>query len=1102
MVRKHMIPFFVVLLMFLPLRGGASEFVNLTPYPKTLKMGQGTLRLPQRFVVGGDALGDSIVGEINKFVADFNRAATGVEAVASPNGTGATLVLRLNADLKKTLGTEGYGLTITRDGITLESATRKGFYYGLVSIKKMLPACIMAGVKDAKVTTYTLPCLTITDSPRFKYRGFMLDVSRHFFSVAEVKRILDVMAAYKMNVFHFHLTDDQGWRWEVKQYPELTRVGSVAANTYITAMYHGAYWTNAQYGPYFYTQDELCDIVAYAADRHIEIVPEIDMPGHFVAAMASYPEYSCNPDAAPAVWTHGGVSSNVLNVANPQAVQFAKNILTELMDIFPSTTIHIGGDECPTSAWEHNAQCQAQYKKLGLNSYRQLQSHFIKAMDEHVRARGRKLAVWNEAITAAGSDLKIMEKTGATVYCWTGAANAAAKATQLKMPHVYTPQFGYYINRQPGQAPWEQSLPGNGSDDLKSVYNHVPFSNHYTLGIQGTFWTEHVGTDDVLEYLAFPRLMAVAEAGWTPQSLRNFDRFVERMRADTTMLNYNGYQYGRNYLRTTNVPEPPADNTPPAVMPEEGKTYIVRCAVEAFKGTALADNGNSAYPQHTADRRANIGWVVNLVHPYDATKRNLTLRLKNATTHRSIGAPASEALDRLGYPLSFGAAAELMLTYNPKHKDFTIAASGKNLFPVPHTSPALSGMISAGNKEGLGNAVRPQGAAWQLIPARIVTFVCQDTEGKSLGTLKEFTEKGTPLSAAPTFPGYVLKTPLPTEVSSTEDVTLALTYERAAYLIYRSCEDTHGGLLLRDTLSVPVGETLMVKAPKFDYYTPKDVPVEGVAVTPTADRHLKMTYETEAYSGVKAVAEPVGQLEDGHSFVIYDAAVNDPKRAGFRNVNPTTQQVMQGRLAQGEATPYFTWTLEKSGARWKVKNELLDKYLPEMVQSGRILLSNNAGLFNFTLNADKETWKVQGSNRQYWDGAEGFMTGWHTYGHPYRLHRYFVKPYFSVTVSAVSAGEGTILSQQVAIVPAGSAYTLVAPVVEGRELVSVEGPVEQLKSVSGHLTIRYVYGAPSAVEAVPLASAQHHAVYDLSGRRTTPSRPGLYIVNGAKVLVK
>ena len=401
---RHLSLLAAFLLLPLGKLNAQQSFVNLTPLPKQMSVQAGTFVFPASFTVGGDGLDKSVRAEVRKFVSNFNRV-TGGTATAADRAAGAVITLRQIKDATNTYGQEGYRLTVTPEGVTIDAATATGFFYAFASINKMLPACVAAGVRDAGVTRFELPCLTVTDGPRFPYRGFMLDVARHFFTVDEIKRMLDLMAVYKLNKFHFHLTEDQGWRWEVKKYPRLTSVGAVASNTYVTSMQHGAYWTNRPYGPYYYTRAELKDIVAYAAERHIEVSPEIYMPGHFSAAMAAYPQYSCNPSGPHRVETWGGVFTDVLNVADPKAVRFVKDILDELMDIFPSKNIHIGGDECPTTAWENNKQCQEMYKRLNLTSYRQLQTHFIDEISTYLRSKGRKISVWNETVTEKGADL-------------------------------------------------------------------------------------------------------------------------------------------------------------------------------------------------------------------------------------------------------------------------------------------------------------------------------------------------------------------------------------------------------------------------------------------------------------------------------------------------------------------------------------------------------------------------------------------------------------------------------------------------------------------------------------------------------------------------
>lgn len=547
-----------LLLLLLPCLSMADNFVNLTPLPRNMTHASGELVLPQQFVVGTSGLSTAMTAEASKFVQDFNKA-TGYEASASATANQPLISIKQNASF----GKEAYKIDVKESGVTIEANDAVGLYYAFQSIKKILPPNVMAGVKDEKVNRYALPIINVNDAPRFGYRGFMLDVSRHFFTVKEIKRVLDLMSYYKMNRFHWHLTDDHGWRIEIKKYPKLTTVGAISENSYMVDMREGDYWLNQPYGPYFYTQKDVKEVVEYAQARHIEIVPEIDMPGHFCAAMASYPEYSCTPNGHHQVISNiGGVFNDVLNVANPGAVQFAKDILTEIMAMFPGEYIHIGGDECPTTAWENNAECIAKKNEMGLNSFRELQSHFIKEMADHVKANGRKLSVWNEAISAKGADTKTMKETGATVYCWIDANGAVNKATQLGMHHIYTPQIPWYINRKQSSDPNEPVGAGDGSDNLEAVYRqNVPVQNARLFdGVQATFWSEYVAFGEYLEYLILPRLAAIAEAGWTPREKMNFNDFCKRISADSQLYDYNNYCYGKHYMNKGNSDE--------KVMPE------------------------------------------------------------------------------------------------------------------------------------------------------------------------------------------------------------------------------------------------------------------------------------------------------------------------------------------------------------------------------------------------------------------------------------------------------------------------------------------------------------------------------------------------------
>ena len=1082
----------------------AQQFVNLTPTPKEMRVENGTYRLPAQFTIGGAQISDSIKSEVNKFIGDFNKSASGCTASFSNKIEGAALVLVHNKALYTTLGQEGYKLSVSTNGIRLESATTSGFFYGFTSLKKLLPACVAAGVKDEKVTTYELPLVQITDNPRFPYRGFMLDVARHFFSVQEVKKMLDVMAIYKLNKFHFHLTEDQGWRWEVKKYPKLTKVGAVASNTYVTSMEHGAYWTNQQYGPYFYTREELKEIVAYAASKHIEVIPEIDMPGHFSAAMAAYPEFSCNPDGVHRVETWGGVFTDVLNVANPKAVRFVKDILDELMAIFPSKNIHIGGDECPTTAWERNAECQAMYKKLNLTSYRQLQTHFIAEITDYLKSKGRKISVWNETVTEKGADLQLMKKTGATVYCWVPAREGAKIANSLGLPSIYTVFGPYYINRAPRKDGWMKTLPGNGSDHLKATYEEQPTDFSHSIGVQGTFWTEHVATPDVMEFLALPRLIAVGEAGWSPQSKKNFESFVQRMRADTTMLNYGGYSYDRAYLvenNTSTMNTPPVEA--PAALPKNGQVYVVRNTVEGHTGAMLADDGQQQGLIHShSGQNTNNGWEVVNASAFDTKGGTMTVQLRNVTTQRFVGQPEIQKVERFGFPVTMSKTpVKITLTYAPKTKDFTLASGGKFLFPVSASAPQLQGRVSSGSGVGGDNAVRPQGTGWELVPARAVTYRCVTADGKELQTITEYLPTDATQVTVPQFKGYKVKGEVPQLQQGNEAQTFTIVYKKSKHLVFLDAINDDGTLLAQDTIAVPVGESVVIRAPKIDFFSLKDFPEEGIQLTPTDDVHRTIVYTTSALLGVKAVATPLKELKDGQKVLIYDFSTKDPNRAGFRNVASISGRVLQGRLNNGEASPQFVWKVQKKGSRWQFFHPATGLFMPVLKQSQEVIVAKEAGQFSASRNADG-TWKVQGTNGQYWDGVEGGMTGWHTYGHPYQFYTFVAAPYFRVTVRYVDTAGKSVLPTEQSIVPAGSEVTVVAPELKSLKWKETSSTLRDLNRIDAHGEITVLYEKATGISTVSSSpsSTQTLSTYDLQGRRVEEAHHGLFIVNGHKLL--
>lgn len=526
-----------------------ADGLSIIPRPAKLVEGNGQFTFGQVTTAWADAYeGDSIQSLLKSFEQEFTST-TGLAFKAS-KAAKAALQLRLNPSLKG----ESYCLTVSKTNVIIEAARPVGFFYALQTLKQMLPTrAVMAGVRVEKGTSMTLPVVEIEDAPRFGWRGFMLDEGRHFFGKKAVKQVLDVMAAYKMNRFHWHLTDDQGWRVEIKKYPRLTTYG--AWRNTMTLSWGNTLPDGERYGGY-YTQDDVREIVAYARERFIEIVPEVDIPGHSQAAVAVYPEFlACDPEKPHEVWLSQGVSTDVINVANPKAVQFAKDVIDELITLFPYQYMHLGGDECPVKKWEQNKDCQALLKQIGSKNYRDLQIHFYKQLKDYVASKPaqqqRHFIFWNEVLhgntSVLGKDF--------TVMAWVGADKAAQEAAKRGLTTILSPQIPYYINRRQSKDVWEPRSQGWGTETVEAVYNYVPMKNvaenlqEKYMGVQANFWTEWVENTPKLQYLLLPRLAAVAEAGWTPQAERSYPDFLKRLQQEPSYYDMKGMNYGKHVFK-------------------------------------------------------------------------------------------------------------------------------------------------------------------------------------------------------------------------------------------------------------------------------------------------------------------------------------------------------------------------------------------------------------------------------------------------------------------------------------------------------------------------------------------------------------------------
>ena len=415
----------------------------------------------------------------------------------------------------------------------MKAADYNGTLYAIQTMRQMLPASIYGPAQ--KREKFQLPCCRIEDHPRFAYRGCMLDVGRHFFSVEEIKRYLDVMSFYKLNRFHWHLTEDQGWRLPISKYPKLTEVGAWREGTQINR--NPTLIEDKTYGG-FYTKEEIAEVVAYADKLGIVVVPEVDLPGHMQAALASYPELGCKGSEPQPykVWCIWGVSKQVLCVGRESTMKFLEDVLTEVCEMFPSEYIHIGGDECPKNEWSKDEECQALIEKLGLkddeNATKEdrLQNYVTSRIQNFLASKGRKIIGWDEILQGELSE-------GATVMSWRG-TKGGIKAANAGYDVIMSPDNYCYINYQQSmyidEEPIGQIRPSQPHRALPigKVYGFEPLAgipeecHKHILGVQANMWTEWIRTDDHLEYMLLPRLLAISEVQWCQPERKDYDRFL------------------------------------------------------------------------------------------------------------------------------------------------------------------------------------------------------------------------------------------------------------------------------------------------------------------------------------------------------------------------------------------------------------------------------------------------------------------------------------------------------------------------------------------------------------------------------------------------
>ncbi|OYU96391.1 MAG: beta-N-acetylglucosaminidase [Bacteroidetes bacterium B1(2017)] len=505
---------------------GKKTILPLVPLPVEMNVGAGEFKLGETTLIYTPS--EQIINEIVYFHS-FIQTTYGIKlrAVKVKPKTGNYIEFRSNPEFKIPDG--GYTLGITTNKVLLQATNGMGIFYGIQTLFQLLP------VKGKG--SLPLPCVQITDYPRYQWRGMHLDCSRHFFPVSFIKKYIDCIASYKMNVFHWHLTDDQGWRIEIKQFPLLTEIGAYRKGSMVGA-YADNKFDSTRYGG-FYTQEEIKDIVSYAQKKYVSIVPEIEMPGHALAAIAAYPELSCSGMPAE-VGMKWGVETNVF-CPSEHTFTFLDKVLNEVMDLFPGKYIHIGGDEVLKDEWNKSPICQEIIKSNNLKDAHELQSYFIKRIEQIVNARGRTIIGWDEILEGGLAP-------NAAVMSWRGVEGGIAAAKQ-KHEVVMSPGSHCYFDHYQGK-PEGEPLAIGGFTPLEKVYSYEPTPDsldmdevHKILGAQGNVWTEYILSPQQVEYMSMPRMSALAEVLWTPPARKNYENFFERMRIHIKLLDVRGINY-------------------------------------------------------------------------------------------------------------------------------------------------------------------------------------------------------------------------------------------------------------------------------------------------------------------------------------------------------------------------------------------------------------------------------------------------------------------------------------------------------------------------------------------------------------------------------
>ena len=540
--------------------------VSIIPQPVTLQMGNGKFSISKNTVI---AVSDEEDKKAAHFFNSFLKEVYGFKLDIDKQ-EGKDYIRLSTKKFIQAPEKDAYRLNVSSEGVVIEGDTYAGTFYGIQTLIQLLPAYDIRSLvdgKDIKVSSLIIPYVTIEDYPRFNYRGLHLDVARHFSPVSYIKKYIDYIALHKMNYFHWHLTDDQGWRIEVKRYPKLKEIAAYRNGT-IVGRYPGTANDNIKYGGY-YTQEEIREVVAYAANRHITVIPEIEMPGHSSAAIAAYPELSCFPEKETNIPSHPSEASkkmtgkkvqetwsifeDIFCAGKENTFEFLQNVIDEVLSLFPSQYIHIGGDEAPKTHWKQCPDCQKRIKDHKLKDEHELQSYFIQRMETYLNSKGRTLIGWDEILDGGLAP-------NAVVMSWRGETGGIAAARQnhyvIMTPgsHVY---FDYSQSRN------EDSVVIGGYTPIEKVYSYEPIpkelnaeQSKFVLGAQANLWTEYIKYPSKVEYKLFPRLSALSEVLWTPKAMRNWGKFEKRLQTQFRRYELWDANYSRAYFDLKSILSP------------------------------------------------------------------------------------------------------------------------------------------------------------------------------------------------------------------------------------------------------------------------------------------------------------------------------------------------------------------------------------------------------------------------------------------------------------------------------------------------------------------------------------------------------------------